>query len=145
MHSAGEEVAATETINLHGLNLAEARARLADGMDAARARAGRVVRIIHGQGKHSEVFPVIKSFVRRWLEESEFARMHVETVYRGEDGSPYTRPNAGETIVVLRGAADKGALRADAWEEEEEREKRRHAKAIRADQLRVLRRRGPRR
>ena len=95
-----------ETIDLHGLGLAEARARLPEALAEARARGERVIRIIHGQGKHSESFPVLKSFVRRWLEESDFARREVAIVFRGEDGSPYTPPNAGETVVVLRGGAN---------------------------------------
>jgi hypothetical protein len=103
----------------------------------------RVVRIIHGQGKHSEVFPVIKSHVRRWLGESEFARTHVEVVFRGEDGSPYTRPNAGETVILLRGGLVKDEELA--WEDEEAGEARRQAKGMRADRLRTLRRRPPQR
>lgn len=100
---------------------------------------------MHGQGKHSEVFPVLKSHVRKWLEESAFARERVVAFFRGEDGSPYTRPNAGETVVVLKGA-DSGppATPELDWEEEEAREARRHAKGMRADRLRTARRRGPR-
>ena len=136
-----------ETINLHGLGLAEARARLPEALAEARRHGERVVRIIHGQGKHSESFPVLKSFVRRWLEESETARREVAMVFRGEDGSPYTPPNAGETVVVLRGGTNAretlpaGSLR----DEEEEYEARRQAKGLRADRNRIARRRGPRR
>jgi len=141
-------VTATETIDLHGLSLAEARTRLADGLAAARRHGERVVCIVHGQGKHSEAFPVIKSHVRRWLEESTFAREQVEMVYRGEDGSPYTRPNAGQIVVLLKADGAAGvqpAMPPMAWEEEEAREARQHAKGMRADRLRTARRRGPRR
>jgi hypothetical protein len=103
----------------------------------------RVVRIIHGQGKHSEVFPVIKSHVRRWLVESEFARTHAEVVFRGEDGSPYTRPNAGETVILLRGGMVKDVELT--LEDEEAGESRRQVKGMRADRLRTLRRRPARR
>ena len=56
------------SINLHGLNLEEAHAKLETGLKSALENREWVIRIIHGQGKHSEVFPVIKSFVRRWLD-----------------------------------------------------------------------------
>ncbi len=140
--------AATETINLHGLGLAEVRARLPEALADARRHGERVIRIIHGQGKHSEAFPVLKSFVRRWLEESDLARREVGVIFRGEDGSPYTPPNAGETIVVLRGPDRLEALPAappSVMAEEEEREARRQTKALRAERNRIARRRGPRR
>src|SRR5690554_7962329 len=90
------------TMDLHGLTLDQAKEKLEERLENADQFGEKVVRIIHGQGKHSEVFPVIKSFVRRWLEESDFAQKRIESVFRGEDGSPYTRVNPGETIVVLK-------------------------------------------
>ena len=97
--------------------------------------------------RSSEAFPVLKSFVRRWLEESDFARREGAMVFRGEDGSPYTTPNAGETIVVLRGVTNaRETLPADSqMDGEEEHEARRQAKGLRADRNRIARRRGPRR
>ena len=129
---------------MHGLSLAEARTRLAEGLADARRHGETVVRVVHGQGKHSDAFPVLKSYVRRWSEESDLAREQVEAFFRGEDGSPYTRPNAGETVVVLRGGKP-GSSPEVSWADEEEREARRNAKGMRADRLRTLRRRGPRR
>lgn len=134
-----------EEINLHGLNQAEARRRLEEGLQGAVRHGVKVIRIIHGQGKHSESFPVLKSFVRRWLEESGLARASVLSVFRGEDGSPYTAPNPGETVVLLKGTDLTHTERERSFEEEEEEEARRHAKGIRADRLRVARRRKPRR
>ena len=135
-----------ETINLHGLCLAEAKERLIHGLEGAFHHQERVVRIIHGQGKHSEVFPVIKSFVHHWLEESEFGRQKVATVFRGEEGSPYSTANAGETIVVLN-ISNKNQRFDSAslitFDEEEAREARRNSKSIRADRLRTARRRNP--
>ncbi len=131
------------TIDLHGLTLEEAKAKVKRGLESAYLHRESVVRIIHGQGKHSEVFPVIKSYVRHWLEGSEFARDKIELVFRGEDGSPYTPPNAGETIVVLRSdSAKERDIQEISFEEEEEKEARRNSKAIRADRLRTARRRG---
>ncbi|MGE5598252.1 MAG: Smr/MutS family protein [Bacteroidota bacterium] len=130
-------------IDLHGLSPVAAGEKLAADLAAARTRGERVVRVIHGRGKHSDVFPVLKSFVRRWVEESAFAHREIEAVYRGEDGSPYTVPNPGEVVLVLRGGGMEPPILS--WEDEEEREARKNAKALRADRLRTLRRRGPRR
>jgi hypothetical protein len=128
------------SIDLHGLSLAEARQKLETGLQSALGRREPWVRIIHGQGKHSEVFPVIKSFVRRWLKESEFALQYIESVFPGEDGSPLTSPNAGETIVLLRGAEVPVSKKEPDFSEEEFEEARRNAKRLRADKLRTLRR-----
>ena len=127
------------SIDLHGLSVAEARSKLETGLKSALASREWVVRIIHGQGKHSEVFPVIKSMVRRWLDESEFA-VHIESVFRGEDGSPYTAVNPGETIVVLKSDNPKPPEPELEYDPEEDREARRRLKGIRADRLRKLRR-----
>ncbi|HHU51160.1 MAG TPA: Smr/MutS family protein [Firmicutes bacterium] len=133
-----------ETIDLHGLTLEEAKEKLEKRLLSADKYGARVVRIIHGQGKHSEFFPVIKSFVRRWLEESVFAQERIESVFRGEDGSPYTSVNPGETIVVLKGAGGPIHEQKVDWEEEEEREARRRARRVQADKRRASGRRRPR-
>ncbi len=134
-----------ETIDLHGLSLEEAKITLEKRLLSAYHYGEKVVRIIHGQGKHSEVFPVIKSYVRRWLEESEFARQYVATYFRGEDGSPYTRPNPGETVICFKGAEeDSGRSEELDWEEEEEDWAKRQAKRWRAEE-RSKPRRSPRR
>jgi len=127
------------TIDLHGMTLEEVRAGLERTLENAYLHRERVVRIIHGKGKHSEVFPVIKSYVRHWLEESEFSQEKVEMVFRGEDGSPYTPANGGETIVILKTDAGEH-LQELSWEEEEDAEARRHLKKIRADKNRIQRR-----
>lgn len=127
------------TIDLHGMTLEDVKAELEYKLYNAYQHQERVVRIIHGKGKHSDVFPVLKSYVRHWLEESQFGREKVETVFRGEDGSPYTSPNGGETIVILKTAA-KVPLQELSWEEEEDAEARRHSKRIRADKNRIQRR-----
>ncbi|MCL6591288.1 MAG: Smr/MutS family protein [Firmicutes bacterium] len=132
------------SIDLHGLSLAEAHEKLETGLRSALQRQEYLVRIIHGQGKHSEVFPVIKSFVRRWLKESEFALLHIESVFPGEEGTPFTSANPGETIVVLRGARVPVSKKEPDFFEEEYEEARRNAKRLRADKLRTLRRRKPR-
>jgi hypothetical protein len=132
-----------ETIDLHGLNRNEAQEKMEKGLDNALRSGEYVVRIIHGQGKHSEVFPVLKSFVRHWLKESEFAAHHIKYIFRGEDGSPYTTPNPGETLVELNNQPSIVANKTELldFEDEEEREGRRNAKRLRADRLRTARRR----
>ena len=132
------------TIDLHGLSLEAAQEKVVCFLDGAYNHHEPVVRIIHGQGKHSEVFPVIKSFVRHWLEESEFGREKITVVYRGEDGSPYTIPNPGETIVILKIPGISDLLESQptlSVDDEEEREARKNAKAVRAERLRTARRR----
>ncbi|NLY74480.1 MAG: Smr/MutS family protein [Firmicutes bacterium] len=129
------------TIDLHGYDSEQARFKLTTGLNNALNYGERVVRIIHGQGKHSEVFPVIKSMVRHWLEESELAKEIVESVFRGEDGSPYTAPNPGETIVVLKSPNNNDFEPQLSYDEEEEREARRNLKKIRAAKRHSTRRR----
>jgi hypothetical protein len=130
-----------ETIDLHGMTREEAEETLKRRLLSAFEYGDRIVCIIHGQGKHSAHFPVLKSFVRRWLEESEFARTYVETVYRGEDGTPYTPPNPGETVVRLKGETAIGADEEIDWvAEEEEWAARKQAKAIKAQRRRSTRR-----
>jgi Uncharacterized protein conserved in bacteria len=134
-----------ETIDLHGLSLEKAKEKVVQDLENAYQYQEQVVRIIHGQGKHSAVFPVIKSFVRHWLLESEFGRQKVAAFFRGEDGSPYTVPNAGETIVVLKIAQTAETISTPSLiSAEEDREARKNSKAIRAERLRTARRRGPR-
>ena len=129
------------TIDLHGYTCEQARLKLMEGMNNAFDYGEQVVRIIHGQGKHSDVFPVIKSMVRHWLEESDFARENIESFFRGEEGSPFSAPNPGETIVLLKSLASKGYPPELDYEEEEEHESRRNSKKIRAERLRTARRR----
>ncbi|NLM37480.1 MAG: Smr/MutS family protein [Firmicutes bacterium] len=135
-----------ETIDLHGMTREEAEDTLERRLLSAFQYGERIVRIVHGQGKHSAYFPVLKSFVRRWLEESEFARTYVAAVYRGEDGSPYTPPNPGETVVQLKGETAIGADEAIDWVAEEEESiarkqaKKRKAQARRATSRQPYRR-----
>lgn len=131
------------TIDLHGLSLAEAMAKLEKTILSAVQFKERVIRVIHGQGKHSEVFPVIKSNVRRWLETSDIAMEHVESFFRGEEGSPYTPVNPGETVIQLKGLVPLPQTKENVAEWEDEFEARKNAKAMRADRLRKVRRGKP--
>ncbi|HBR30145.1 MAG TPA: hypothetical protein DD789_12005 [Firmicutes bacterium] len=129
-----------ETIDLHGMTLEEAKAKLEQRIENAFEYGERVVRIIHGQGKHSANFPILKSFVRRWLEEAELAQEYVETVFRGEDGSPYTLPNPGETVVRLKGETVIGENEEIDWvADDEEWDVRKQIKGKKARQRRAAR------
>ncbi|HBL35606.1 MAG TPA: hypothetical protein DDZ55_02230 [Firmicutes bacterium] len=129
-----------ETIDLHGMTLEEAKAKLEQRIENAFEYGERVVRIIHGQGKHSANFPILKSFVRRWLEEAELAQEYVETVFRGEDGSPYTLPNPGETVVRLKGETVIGENEEIDWvADDEEWDVRKQIKGKKARQRRTAR------
>jgi hypothetical protein len=129
-----------EIIDLHGMTLEEAKGKLEQRIENAFEYGERVVRIIHGQGKHSVNFPILKSFVRRWLEEAELAREYVETVFRGEDGSPYTLPNPGETVVKLKGETVIGEKEEIDWvAEDEEWDVRKQIKGKKARQRRTAR------
>lgn len=127
-----------KTIDLHGINREKAKQLLEETFQNAAEYGEAVIRIIHGQGKHSDQFPVLKSWVRHWLAARETPYSGSFKVYHGEEGSPYTAPNPGETIVVLAEDVNQPVY---FWEEdEEEREARNNAKGMRADRLRKLRR-----
>ena len=131
------------TIDLHGLNREAAQQKIEAALQNAAQHGETVFRIIHGRGKHSGPagggFPVLKSWVRHWLATGKCAGLDSYQIYRGEDGSPYTPPNPGETILVLAGAENRSGNYD--WEDDAaEREVRDNAKGLRADRLRKLRR-----
>jgi DNA-nicking Smr family endonuclease len=84
-----------DELDLHGLNQAAARDRLADFLSRARDAGRRCVRIIHGKGYRSGARgPVLKSAVNLWL------RRHLDvmafTSARAIDGG------TGAVYVLLR-------------------------------------------
>ncbi|MGE5482677.1 MAG: Smr/MutS family protein [Bacteroidota bacterium] len=97
-------------IYLRHLSLQEAKQKLTQALTRAYQNGELINVIIHGQGHESEGTPVIKQFVRGFLESSDFARRYVYAVYPGETGSPYTSVNPGETVVVVKAVrGDTGA------------------------------------
>src|SRR5580704_19150728 len=57
-----------DELDLHGLNQAEARARLADFIAHSRESGRRCVRVVHGKGYRSGARgPILKSAVNLWL------------------------------------------------------------------------------
>ena len=59
------------TLDLHGLNVEEARLQLADFLEECRQFGYRHVIIIHGKGFRSQSKPVIKPMVNRWLRQAD--------------------------------------------------------------------------
>ena len=77
-------------LDLHGLNLSEARAAFAGFLQECRDNRWRCVRIVHGKGLSSTAAePVIKGHVNRWL------RLRDEVLAFSS-----TRPNDGGTGAV---------------------------------------------
>lgn len=98
-------------IYLRHLSLTEAKQKLVQELTRAYQNGELINVIIHGQGHESEGAPLIKQFVRSFLESSEFARRYVYAVYPGETGSPFTTVNPGETVVIVKAVRGDTAAR----------------------------------
>ncbi len=84
-----------DELDLHGLNVAEARTALSEFLVECRTRGYRCVRIIHGKGKRSgSAGPVLKPKVYRWLRRSD-AILAYTTAHQANGGS-------GALYVLLR-------------------------------------------
>lgn len=127
------------TIDLHGYTLEKVQSELETKLQNGLDHGETMVRIIHGQGKHSDYFPVIKSYIRRWAKDSAFSKEKIAMVFRGEDGSPYTKPNPGETILIFK-TAILTTQPERSWEEEEDEEARRNVRRLRISKSRKGRR-----
>jgi len=85
-------------VDLHGMTLAEARARLEAFLRAARARGERCVLVIHGKGQHSPGgVAVLRGEVSAWLSQgASSVQVAAFASATGEDGG------GGATYVLLR-------------------------------------------
>lgn len=84
-------------IDLHGLNVMDARDAFLGFMEAAIANGRRAVLIVHGRGLSSPVEPVLKGKVFSWLTRSAIRKWVIAfTSARSCDGG------AGATYVLLR-------------------------------------------
>jgi DNA-nicking Smr family endonuclease len=82
-------------LDLHRLNRDEARAALADFINAARSSGWRCVRVIHGKGLSSpNREPVLKSKVRRMLAQRDEVLAYCE--------APEHAGGAGAVLVLLK-------------------------------------------
>ena len=83
-------------LDLHGLTVDEAHDALSDFVVAARARAQRCVRVIHGKGLTSPgKEPVLKGKVRRWLAHWDEVLAYTE--------APRHAGGSGAVLVLLKG------------------------------------------
>ena len=86
---------AQATLDLHGMTRDQARSALVEFLGRAAVNANRCVRVVHGKGIGSlNQTPVLKSLVRRWLEQMGQVLAFVPA--RAEDGG------TGALIVLLR-------------------------------------------
>ncbi len=84
-------------VDLHGLNVREARAALDAFLESAVQRGLRGVLVVHGRGLRSPVAPVLKSKVALWLGSGRWRKMVLAwSSARPIDGG------AGATYVLLR-------------------------------------------
>ncbi len=86
------------TLDLHGLNVEEARLRLIDFLADCRQYGYRHVIIVHGKGLRSQNKPVIKPMVNRWLQQADEVLAFCSA--RPKDGG------TGAVYVLLRKTRD---------------------------------------
>lgn len=94
-----------EVLNLHGLNLNEAREKTLQNIDWAIKHGVDVLVINHGKGHHSSSgFSVIKTEIRKILKEDNSLRENGYRVIYGESDLPIALTyDEGNTLIVARG------------------------------------------
>jgi hypothetical protein len=94
-----------ETLNLHGLNVNEAREKTLKNIDWALRHGVDVLVINHGKGRHSESgVSVLKTEIRKMLKENEELKKQGYRVIFGESEHPIALSyNEGNTLVVAKG------------------------------------------
>jgi len=84
-------------VDLHGLHAPEAREALREALIGVAEAGLRCALVVHGRGHHSEVGPVLKRELLRWLAEPPLGRWVMAFASATpEDGG------AGATYVLLR-------------------------------------------
>lgn len=94
-----------ENLNLHGLNLQEARQKTQLNIDWCIKHGVDVLVINHGKGHHSaNNFAVLKSEIRKMLKEEPLLKESGYRVIYGESDWPVALTyDEGNTLVVARG------------------------------------------
>lgn len=93
-----------EIINLHGLNLNEARAKVQQNLEWAIKHGVDVLVINHGKGLHSGGIAVLKTEIRNLLKADLSLRENGYLVVYGESNLPIALTyNEGNTLIVSRG------------------------------------------
>lgn len=94
-----------ETLDLHGLNVQEAKEKTRKNIDWLLKHGVDVLVINHGKGLHSSHnFGVLKSEIRKYLKEELLSKNPDYQVIYGESDDPVALTyNEGNTLVVARG------------------------------------------
>lgn len=94
-----------ETLDLHGLNVNEAREKTRQNVQWAINHGVDVLVINHGKGHHSSTgFSVLKTEIRKMLKEDPILKESGYRVVFGESEQPIALTyNEGNTLVVARG------------------------------------------
>ncbi len=94
-----------ETLNLHGLNLNEAREKTRQNIDWSIKHGVDVLVLNHGKGYHSSGgFAVIKADIRKMLKEDTSLRESGYRVVYGESNQAIALTyDEGNTLIVARG------------------------------------------
>ncbi len=93
-----------ETLDLHGLNKMEAKAKLEQNLEWMISHGVDVLVINHGKGRHSSNFAVLKAEARKFLKDnSALAEAGYLAVYGESDLPIALRYDEGNTLVVARG------------------------------------------
>lgn len=94
------DFAIQDSVDLHGLTVDEAETAFDDFLKRAIREGKKGVLVIHGRGKSSPIYPVLKNKVAEWLNRSEWKYQIIAYASaRSCDGG------AGATYVLLRGNA----------------------------------------
>lgn len=128
-----------ETLDLHGLNVKEAKEKTRKNIDWLLKHGIDVLVINHGKGLHSSHnFGVLKSEIRKYLKEELLYKNSDYLIIYGESDAPVALAyNEGNTLVVARGV-EKQYLGGKVQQEKNQRifsdegkQARKHAKNIR--------------
>lgn len=94
-----------ETVELHGLNLAEAIAKTQKNIDWTVNHGVSVLVLNHGKGQHSDRgFSVLKAEVRKMLKENTELKEAGYRIIYGESKLPIALTyNEGQTLIVEKG------------------------------------------
>lgn len=132
-----------ENLNLHGCNLQEAKEKTRQNVNWLLEHGVDVLVINHGKGHHSSGFAVLKSEIRKLLQEEILYKNPDYLVVYGESDAPIAlRFNEGNTLVVARGLekeylGDKRQQEKNHWiYSEEGKQTRKNAKNMRKNQHR---------
>lgn len=94
-----------ETLNLHGLNVEEARQKTIQNLDWCLKNGVDVLDLNHGKGHHSSLgFSVVKQEIRKMLKEEKSLKEFGYKIVYGESDLPIALSyDDGHTLIVARG------------------------------------------